>query len=131
VRWSASLVLVALAALAAASACRPPLGTVGSPDRSAAAGCKVSQPVCDPAVDDDTALALVRHRCAGCHAEGGKAEHPFLDADALAGARGDVALRLAGCEMPPDDTPLPADERVRMIGWGACVLPAAAAAGGK
>lgn len=100
-----------------------PPATAGSPERSGAASCKVSQPVCDPRVTDDTALALVRRRCAGCHAEGGKAEHPFLDADALSGVRGDVALRLAGCEMPPDDTFLPTAERARLIGWAACVLP--------
>jgi hypothetical protein len=125
VPWWASLALVA--AIAALGACHgPPPATAGSPAPSAAASCKASQPVCDPQVSDDTALALVRRRCAGCHAEGGKADHPFLDLDALAGERGDVALRLAGCEMPPDDTPLPAAERVRLIGWGACVLPAAA-----
>jgi hypothetical protein len=80
----------------------------------------VSEPVCDPSVGDDTALALVRQRCARCHAEGGKAEHPLLARDALLHARGDIALRLSGCEMPPDDTPLPADERRRLVGWGAC-----------
>lgn len=80
----------------------------------------MSQPVCDPTVSDDTALALVRRRCAACHAEGGKAEHPLLDAAALLHDRGNVALRLSGCEMPPDATPLPLDERVRLIGWGAC-----------
>jgi len=84
------------------------------------ASCKISQPVCDPAVSDDTALALVRRRCAGCHAEGGKAEHPLLDARDLLHDRGDVALRLSGCEMPPDTTPLPLAERVRLIGWAAC-----------
>lgn len=83
----------------------------------------MSTPVCDPRVADDTALALVRRRCVGCHAEGGKADHPFLDPAALSAVRGDVALRIAGCEMPPDATPLPADERVRLMGWGACVLP--------
>lgn len=95
---------------------------------AAATSCKVSEPVCDPAVSDDTALAVVRHRCAGCHAEGGKAEHPLLEPSALFPARGDVALRLSGCEMPPDATPLPADERRRLIGWGACAPPAAHAA---
>jgi hypothetical protein len=124
---SVSLAFVtALTALtvAPAAACHGPSpATAGSPERSGAADCKVSRPVCDPRVTDDTALTLVRRRCAGCHAEGGKAEHPFLDADALSGARGDVALRLAGCEMPPDDTFLPPGERRRLIGWGACVLP--------
>ena len=123
-RSSASVALVALIALIVvpAAACHgPPPATAGSPER--AAGCKVSKPVCDPQVTDDTALALVRRRCAGCHAEGGKAEHPFLDADALSATRGDVALRLAGCEMPPDDTFLAPDERRGLIGWGACVLP--------
>lgn len=76
--------------------------------------------MCDPAVPDDTALALVRRRCAGCHGDGGKAEHPLLDAAALREERNNVAFRLAGCEMPPDDTPLPAGERARLMGWGAC-----------
>ena len=128
-RSSASLALLAalVAALTVpAAACHgPPPASAGSPERSGAADCKVSQAVCDPRVTDDTALALVRRRCAGCHAEGGKADHPFLDADALSATRGDVALRLAGCEMPPDDTYLPPEERRRLIGWGACVLPGA------
>jgi hypothetical protein len=119
VRWSASIALIAVAACHG-----PPPATAGSPQRSEATSCKVSSPVCDPGVTGDTALALVRRRCVGCHAEGGKAEHPFLDPDALSAVRGDVALRLAGCEMPPDDTPLPADERVRLMGWGACAVPA-------
>lgn len=91
----------------------------GAPEAS----CKVSSPVCDPAVTDDAALALVRQRCAGCHDEGGAAAHPFLEAAALRRERTDVALRLAGCEMPPDATPLPATERARLIGWGACAQP--------
>jgi hypothetical protein len=125
---SASLAFLAALTVIPAVACHgPPPATAGSPARAVAASCKVSQPVCDPRVADDTALTLVRRRCAGCHAEGGKAEHPFLDADALSAIRGDVALRLAGCEMPPDDTFLPTDERVRLIGWAACVLPAAPA----
>lgn len=121
-RWSASVALI----VAAVAACHgPPPATAGSPERAQAAGCKVStRPACDPKVTDDTALVLVRRRCLGCHADGGKADHPFLDLDALSAVRGDVALRLAGCEMPPDDTPLPADERARLMGWGACVLPA-------
>ena len=82
--------------------------------------CKVSAPVCDPTVDDASALALARQRCSGCHAEGGPANHPFLEPAALLAARTDIALRLAGCEMPPDATPLPADERARLIGWAAC-----------
>jgi hypothetical protein len=84
------------------------------------ASCKVSTPVCDPTVTDEAALAIVQARCKGCHAEGGKAEHMLLDAPSLLPERGDVGLRLAGCEMPPDDTPLPADERRRLMGWGAC-----------
>jgi len=67
-----------------------------------------------------TALAMVTQRCSGCHDEGGKASHPLLDAAALEAARGDVALRLVGCEMPPDGTPLPSEDRARLIGWGAC-----------
>ena len=118
--------LTALTAVSAVACHGPPPATAGSPERAAAGSCKVSRPVCDPRVSDATALTLVRRRCAGCHAEGGKAEHPFLDADALSATRGDVALRLAGCEMPPDDTLLPTDERTRLIGWGACVLPATA-----
>jgi hypothetical protein len=58
--------------------------------------------VCNPAVTDEAALAVVQHRCAGCHAEGGAASHPFLDAEALSRERANVALRLTGCEMPPD-----------------------------
>lgn len=116
--------LTALLVVPAAACHGPPPATAGSPERSDTANCKVSKPVCDPRVTDDTALTLVRRRCAGCHAEGGKAEHPFLDADALSSTRGDVALRLAGCEMPPDDTFVPPEERSRLIGWAACVLPA-------
>lgn len=124
---SVSLAFFAALAVVPAVACHgPPPATAGSPERTGAANCKVSRAVCDPRVSDDTALTLVRRRCAGCHAQGGKADHPFLDADALSATRGDVALRLAGCEMPPDDTFLATDERVRLIGWGACVLPAAA-----
>lgn len=118
------------AGLGAAAACHgPPPATAGSPTAgsptASASSCKVSEPVCDPTVGDDTALTLVRRRCAGCHAEGGKAEHPFLDAAALRDERGNVAFRLAGCEMPPDDTVLPAAERVRLIGWAACAVPPA------
>jgi hypothetical protein len=116
--------LVAALAVPAVACHGPAPASAGSPERSGAADCKVSRPVCDPRVTEDTALALVRRRCAGCHAEGGKADHPFLDADALSAIRGDVALRLAGCEMPPDDTFVPPEERRRLIGWGACVLPA-------
>lgn len=113
-RWWVSLAIL--------GACHNPApASSGAPGRPApAASCKVSDPVCDPAVTDDTALALVRRRCAGCHAEDGQAEHPFLDAAALLQERSNVSFRLAGCEMPPDDTPLPADERARLIGWGAC-----------
>ena len=85
-----------------------------------ASSCKVGEPVCDPAVTDAVAFALVTQRCAGCHAEGGAAEHPFLSPAGLASERSNVSLRLSGCEMPPDATPLPADERARLIGWGAC-----------
>jgi hypothetical protein len=122
VRWWASLAAAALAA----SACRgAPPATAGSPTATAsAASCKVSQPVCDPTVGDDTALALVRRRCAGCHDDGGQAEHPFVTAAALRAERENVALRLAGCEMPPDDSVLPAAERARLIGWGACAAAA-------
>ena len=124
-RWWVSVAL--LAAASAASACHgPPPATAGSPTAgsppASASSCKVSEPVCDPTVGDDTALTLVRRRCAGCHAEGGKADHPFLDAAALRDERGNLAFRLAGCEMPPDDTVLPAAERVRLIGWGACAI---------
>jgi hypothetical protein len=119
-RWASVVVL---------AACHPaPSATAGGAS-AAATSCKVSEPVCDPAVTDDTALALVRRRCAGCHAEGGKAEHPMLEPSALFPERSDVALRLSGCEMPPDSTPLPPDERRRLIGWGACAPPAAAPAG--
>lgn len=112
-RWWASLAILA--------ACHGPApATPGAPARPAASSCKVSGPVCDPAVSDATAVALVRRRCAGCHAEGGPAERPLLDPAVLFGERGNLALRLAGCEMPPDDTPLPAGERARLIGWGAC-----------
>jgi hypothetical protein len=80
----------------------------------------VSEPVCDPTVTTEAAVALVQRRCAGCHAEGGAASHPFLEPEALVIERANVSLRLAGCEMPPDATPLPADERTRLVGWGAC-----------
>jgi hypothetical protein len=116
--WGSVATFAVIALVALVSACRGPApASAGHPP---AAGCKVSTPVCDPAVTDDTALALVRRRCAGCHAEGGAAEHAILAPAALFEARGNVALRLAGCEMPPDATPLPADERARLIGWGAC-----------
>lgn len=121
-RWWVSLAILG-ACHTSAPARSGVLGRGGPPP---VASCKVSEPVCDPAVTDDTALALVRRRCAGCHAEGGKAEHPLLDAAALGKERGDVAFRLAGCEMPPDDTPLPADERARLIGWAACASVGAA-----
>ena len=112
-RWWVSLLVL--------GACHGPVAaTAGAPGRAPAATCKVSQPVCDPAVGDDTALALVRRRCAGCHEQGGQAAHPFLDAAELQHERENVALRLSGCEMPPDATPLPADERARLIGWAAC-----------
>ena len=112
-------------------ACHAAPTTAAAPTAAApasATSCKVSEPVCDPTVSDDMALALVRRRCAGCHAEGGKAEHPLLEPPALFPERSDVALRLSGCEMPPDATPLPLDERRRLIGWGACAPPAAARA---
>jgi mono/diheme cytochrome c family protein len=96
-------------------------GSTSRPE--SAASCKVSVPVCDPAITDDAALAVAQERCAGCHAEGGAASHPFLNAPALLHERGNIALRLAGCEMPPDATPLPADERARLIRWGGCGLP--------
>ena len=76
--------------------------------------------MCDASVSDDIALTLVRRRCAGCHGEGGEAAHPFLDPVALGKERGNLALRLSGCEMPPDATPLPLEERRLLIGWGAC-----------
>lgn len=79
--------------------------------------------MCDSTVADDTALALVRQRCAGCHADGGPASHPLFDPAALQLDRNDIALRLSGCEMPPDNTPLPAIDRARLIGWGACAPP--------
>jgi hypothetical protein len=114
VRWWASLALL----VACHGAPGAPAVTAGA--TRSAASCKVSEPVCDSTVSDDTALALVQRRCAGCHAEGGKAQHPLLELSVLGKARGDVALRLSGCEMPPDSTPLPAAERARLIGWGAC-----------
>jgi hypothetical protein len=89
--------------------------------RAAAGSCKVSTPVCDPAVGDDAALAIVQTRCKGCHAEDGKADHMLLDLPSLLPDREDVGLRVAGCEMPPDATPLSADERRQLMGWGACV----------
>jgi hypothetical protein len=103
------------------SACQaaPPAGA-GFPSRAPVASCKVSTAVCDPAITDEAALAIVQARCKGCHAEGGKAEHMLLDLASLRPERGDVGLRLAGCEMPPDNTPLPADERRRLMGWGGC-----------
>lgn len=119
-RWWASL------ALALVGACHGPAPTAnpvtaGQSGPAAASSCKVvANPVCDPTVGDETALTLVRRRCAGCHDEGGEASHPFLTAEALSKERADVALRLAGCEMPPDDTPFPAEERTRLMGWGAC-----------
>lgn len=125
-RWVARGWLAAVAA-GALVACRgAPPATAGGPERGAAGVCKISQPVCDASVSDETALVLVRRRCAGCHAEGGKADHPLLDAAALHAERGDIALRLAGCEMPPDDS-LPAAERARLIAWGACEPPRDAA----
>jgi hypothetical protein len=72
-------------------------------------------------VADAEAVAVVEHRCLGCHAEGGAAAHPFVDPAVVVRERGNIALRLAGCEMPPDATPLPAAERARLVGWGACV----------
>jgi hypothetical protein len=75
-------------------ACHGPApASSGAPGRPPAASCKVSDPVCDPAVPNDIALALVRRRCAGCHGEGGKAENPLLEAAALLPERGDVAFR--------------------------------------
>jgi hypothetical protein len=113
VRWWASLAVIAACQAA------PPAG-VGVPPRAQVATCKVSTAVCDPAVTDEAALAIVQARCQGCHAEGGKAEHMLLDLTSLLPERGDVGLRLSGCEMPPDNTPLPADERRRLMEWGAC-----------
>jgi hypothetical protein len=98
-----------------------PAASPGSPRTAApASSCKISNAVCDPTVTDEAALALVQHRCVKCHDEGGAAAHPFLNAAALLGERANVSLRLAGCEMPPDETPLPTEERARLIGWGAC-----------
>jgi len=111
VRWWASLALVA--------ACHGP-APVAPPTAVAAASCKVTTPACDPAVADADALAVVQQRCVGCHADGGRAGHPLITPVALQAARGNVALRLAGCEMPPDDTPLPPAERARLLGWAAC-----------
>jgi hypothetical protein len=113
VRWWASVAIL--------GACHGgPAPQTSAASRSDPASCKVSTPVCDPTVTDAVALGLVQHRCAGCHADGGAASHPLLDAAALLPDRANVSLRLAGCEMPPDTTPLPADERARLIGWGAC-----------
>jgi hypothetical protein len=122
--WASVAVLAGCHAAGTATAVGGPAATA-----AAAASCKVSEPVCDPMVSDEVALALVQRRCAGCHAEGGKAEHPLLEPSALFPERSDVAQRLSGCEMPPDSTPLPAEERRRLIGWGACAAAAAAAAG--
>jgi len=113
VRWWASLVVFCAchgAVPAAVPSTRP----------DPASSCKVSNPVCDPTVTTEVAVAVVQHRCAGCHAEGGAASHPFLAPEVLLLERANVSLRLAGCEMPPDATPLPPDERARLIGWGAC-----------
>ncbi|HEY6172998.1 MAG TPA: hypothetical protein VIX73_01090, partial [Kofleriaceae bacterium] len=124
-RWWARFAVSLLGACHAAPTTAAPTTTAAAATASATS-CKVSEPVCDPTVSDDMALAVVRHRCAGCHAEGGKAEHPLLEPSVLFPERSDVALRLSGCEMPPDATPLPLDERRRLIGWGACARPAAA-----
>lgn len=117
-RWWASLAILC--------ACHGagPAAAPGAPHPVASASsCKVSKAVCDPAITDEVALTLVQHRCAKCHDEGGAAAHPFLNAAALLHERANVSLRLAGCEMPPDETPLPTDERARLIGWGACAAP--------
>lgn len=122
IRWS----VLGWASVAVLAACHaaPPAANAGSAETVvASSSCRVSVPVCDPTVSDEDALALVQRRCAGCHAEGGKAEHPLLEPSALFPERGDVALRLSGCEMPPDSTPLPPDERRRLIGWGGCAPP--------
>lgn len=112
-RWWASLAVLC--------ACHGAVPAAGPSSRlDPASSCKVSEPVCDPTVTTEVAVALVQHRCAGCHAEGGAASHPFLEPEALVLDRANVSLRLAGCEMPPDATPLPAAERARLIGWGAC-----------
>ena len=128
-RWWAMLAILGACHAGSPAGAATPSPAAPAAAATAAAGCKVSQPVCDPTVSDDMALAVVRHRCAGCHAEGGKAEHPLLEPSALFPERGDVALRLSGCEMPPDATPLPLEERRRLIGWGACAAAAAAASG--
>jgi hypothetical protein len=112
VRWWVSVAIL--------SACHAPAAPAAAPSVDPALTCKVSDPVCDATMSDDAALAMVQRRCAGCHDEGGAAAHPFLQAPALLRERANVALRLAGCEMPPDATPLPSDERARLIGWGAC-----------
>lgn len=104
-RWLASLAILA----ACHATPEPP-----------APSCKVSTPACDPSVTDTEAVTLVERRCAGCHADGGKASHPLLAPELLRAERENVALRLAGCEMPPDNTPLPAAERARLIHWAAC-----------
>lgn len=116
-RWWGSLAL-AVTILGACHGAVPAAGPTSRPDP--ASSCKVSSPVCDPTVTTEAAVALVQHRCAGCHAEGGAASHPFLEPEVLVLERANVSLRLAGCEMPPDATPLPAEERARLIGWGAC-----------
>lgn len=79
--------------------------------------------MCDPEITDEAALAIVQARCKGCHAEGGKADHMLLDLLSLVPDRGDVALRVAGCEMPPE-RPLPPNERKRLMSWGACAVSA-------
>lgn len=95
-------------------------------------GCKAREPVCDPAVPEAAALAIVGTRCAACHADGGRAAHPLIAAPGLRAERGNVALRVAGCEMPPEGPPLPDAERSRLIGWAACLpLDSAALAGTK
>jgi hypothetical protein len=116
-----------VAVLACHAPAAPPAGAGAAAASAAGGSCKVSEPVCDPTVTNEVAVALVQRRCAGCHAEGGKAEHPLLEPAALFPERGDVAQRLSGCEMPPDSTPLPVEERRRLIGWGACAAAAAAA----
>jgi hypothetical protein len=131
VRWWGSLASIAasaglaglagVAGLATMAACHGAVPATGPSTRpDPVSSCKVSSPVCDPTVSTEVAVAVVQHRCAGCHAEGGAASHPLLEPGALVLERGNVALRLAGCEMPPDATPLPADDRARLVGWGAC-----------
>ena len=93
VRWWASLAI----AVTILGACHGAVPAAGPSSRAdPASSCKVSNPVCDPAVTTEAAVAVVHHRCAGCHAEGGAASHPLLEPEALMLERANVSLRLAG-----------------------------------